>query len=99
MRTELHITEGPFGGGESSSGSVEPSFEDNASLATTRLEARDDLRRGYEQNIGTVIEMLEDAEGSSIWGSSDVSSIPLTIEGLDDDLEDPFQGELDGLTY
>lgn len=95
LKANLFIVELPFGGSESEEGSVEPTYDNNATLTSTRLETRDELRERYSDNIGAFLEILENAEDDGWQNNSDLSDIRLSIEDIDENLEDPFLGELE----
>ncbi len=75
----------------------EPTSARNATVPEAREEVHEELRRRYEANIGAMTELLESVETTGWDGNTDLSSIPTSLDGIDEALSDPFKGQLEGL--
>lgn len=93
LRAELFTSSSPFGFPPEYSG-TELTATNNASTPEVRDETHQELERRYEANIRVLLSILENVDTDGWDGSTDLDSIPTTLDLLNDIPEDPFQGEL-----
>ncbi len=75
----------------------EPTSARNATVPEAREEVHEELRRRYEANVGAMTELLGSVDTTGWDGSTDLSSIPTSLDGIDEELSDPFKGQLEEL--
>lgn len=75
----------------------EPTSTRNAAVPEAREEVHEDLRQRYEANVAAVTELLESVDTTGWDGSTDLSSIPTSLDSIDEELSDPFKGQLEEL--
>ncbi len=74
-----------------------PTAERNASVPKAREEVHESIRQRYEANVGAMLEFLEGVDAGGWDGGTDLSEIPLTLDGVDEKLSNPFGGPLEGV--
>lgn len=95
FQTEFWVSSYPFGTPPEHSGE-ELTATNNASTPEVRDEAHREVERGYEENIESLLEVLENVDTDEWDGSTDLDGIPTSLDLLSEIPEDPFQGELEG---
>ncbi len=71
-----------------------PTSARNATVPEAREEVHEEIRQRYEANVGAVTGLLESIDTSGWEGRTDVREIPTSLDGIDEELSDPFKGQL-----
>lgn len=72
-----------------------PTSDRSASVPQTREDIRQELRQKYGANIGAMLSLLESVDTSGWDGRTDLGGIPTSLQGIDENLSDPFHGKLE----
>lgn len=71
-----------------------PTSSRNATVPEAREEVHEELRQRYEANVGAMVDLLNSIDTDSWDGDTDLSEIPTSLDGIDQQLSDPFKGQL-----
>ncbi len=71
-----------------------PTSARNATVPEAREEVHEEIRQRYEANVGAMVDLLESIDTSGWDGHTDVREIPTSLDGIDEELSDPFKGQL-----
>jgi hypothetical protein len=79
---------------ENSENEVGPTMESNAFLSEAREQVHADAHERYGDNFQAFINVLESVNTGWFSGGADLEGLPASIEGYEEFLDDPFDGEL-----